>query len=81
MNLQVHLHYNMNQTDYLASKIITLEVILESLIEELDEQQLIKMKRFDKRIANKLKKIQKQIDEEKTKIDFSNIFFGPKGEA
>jgi len=71
----------MNQIEYLGTKIVTLEVILESLIEELDEKEIIKMKSFDKKIIKKLKKIQKELDEEKTQIDFTNMFFGQKGEA
>jgi len=71
----------MNQIEYLGTKIVTLEVILESLIEELDEKEIIKMKSFDKKIIKKLKKIQKELNEEKTQIDFTNMFFGQKGEA
>lgn len=71
----------MNQLQYLGNKIVTLEVILESLIEELDEKEIINMKSFDKKIIKKLKKLQKQLDDEKNAIDFSSMFFGQKGEA
>ena len=71
----------MTESQYIKTKLITLEVILESLIDELVDNKIIDGTSFDKTIVKKLKKIQKQLDEERNEIDFSNIFFGQKGEA
>lgn len=71
----------MTEIEYIGTKIVTFEVILETLLEELEESKIIKSKSFDKKIIKKLKKIQKELEIEKAEIDFSNIYFGQKGEA
>jgi hypothetical protein len=70
----------MTESDYLATKIITLEVILESLIEELENSKTIDGKRLDNIIFDKLNKLREEIDIEKD-VDYPNLFMGPIGEA
>jgi len=69
----------------LLSKIITLEVIVESLLEELFKKGIIDKESYDEavtlnvtKLENKLKKIQ---SEEIEDTDYSNILKGPIGKA
>lgn len=71
----------MTEIEYLGTKLITIEVILETLLEELEDKEIIKSKSFDKQIIKKLKKLQKEIDNEKNSLDLPILFFGEKGEA
>jgi len=71
----------MTEIEYLGTKLITIEVILETLLEELEDREIIKSKSFDKQIIKKLKKLQKEIDNEKNSLDLPILFFGEKGEA
>jgi hypothetical protein len=66
----------------LISKIITLEVIVDTLLEELFENDVIDKHKFDEVVLAKIKKLQNQLKKiEIDNIDYSNFFNGPIGEA
>ena len=68
--------------ELLISKVITLEVILDTLLEELFENDVIDKDKFDKVVLAKIQKLQNQLKKiEKNNIDYSNLFNGPIGEA
>tara|TARA_B110000503_G_scaffold102468_1_gene153067 strand:+ start:3293 stop:3505 length:213 start_codon:yes stop_codon:yes gene_type:complete len=68
--------------EVLISKIITLEVIVDTLLEELFENDVIDKHKFDKVVLAKIKKLQNQLKKiEIDNIDYSNLFNGPIGEA
>ena len=68
--------------ELLISKVITLEVILDTLLEELFENDVIDKDKFDKVVLAKIQKIQNQLKTiERNDIDYSNLFNGPIGEA
>ena len=69
----------------LEQKIKTLEIILETLVEELMDEGLIDEGRFDNNIIEKIKKLSEELEIEKEEQDEKEItsfpFFGKKGEA
>ena len=69
----------------LEQKIKTLEIILETLVEELMDEGLIDEDRFDNNIIAKIKKLSEELEIEKEEQDEKEItsfpFFGKKGEA
>ena len=69
----------------LEQKIKTLEIILETLVEELMDEGLIDEGRFDNNIIEKIKKLEthqkKEIDEQEEPESLLFPFFGKKGEA
>ena len=69
----------------LEQKIKTLEIILETLVEELMDEGLIDEGRFDNNIIAKIKKLSEELEIEKEEQDEKEItsfpFFGKKGEA
>ena len=69
----------------LEQKIKTLEIILETLVEELMDEGLIDEDRFDNNIIAKIKKLSEELEIEKEEEDEKEItsfpFFGKKGEA
>ena len=69
----------------LEQKIRTLEIILETIVDELIEEELIDEVRFDNAIIEKIKNLSKELEIEKEEEDekeFSSFpFFGKKGEA
>ena len=69
----------------LEQKIKTLEIILETLVEELMDEGLIDEDRFDNNIIEKIKKLSEELEIEKEEQDEKEItsfpFFGKKGEA
>ena len=68
--------------EILLSKVITLEVIVETLLEELFSNNIIDRNKFDEAVLIKIKKLEKQFKEiEKEDIDYSKLFKGPVGEA
>jgi hypothetical protein len=68
--------------ELLISKVITLEVILDTLLEELFENDVIDKNKFDKVVLAKIQKLQNQLKKiERDDIDYSNLFNGPIGEA
>ena len=69
----------------LEQKIKTLEIILETLVEELMDEGLIDEDGFDNNIIAKIKKLSEELEIEKEEQDEKEItsfpFFGKKGEA
>ena len=69
----------------LEQKIKTLEIILETIVDELIEEELIDEVRFDNAIIEKIKNLSKELEIEKEEQDEKEItsflFFGKKGEA
>ena len=68
----------------LEQKIKTLEIILETLVEELMDEGLIDEDRFDNNIIAKIKKLSEELEIEKEEEE-SEIglfpYYGKKGEA
>ena len=67
----------------LEQKIKTLEIILETLVEELMDEGLIDEDRFDNNIIAKIKKLSEELEkEEQDEKEITSFpFFGKKGEA
>jgi hypothetical protein len=69
----------------LEQKIKTLEIILETLVEELMDEGLIDEDRFDNNIIAKIKKLSEELEIEKEEEEESEIglfpYYGKKGEA
>ena len=55
----------MNKIYLLEQKISTLEIILESLIDELIDQELLDQLELDSKILTKIKHLNNQIEKEK----------------
>ena len=72
----------MNKIYLLEQKISTLEVILESLIDELIDQELLDQLELDSKILTKIKHLNNQIEKEKEEIEIIDFpYWGEKGEA
>jgi hypothetical protein len=74
----------MNKIYLLEQKISTLEIILESLIDELIDQELLDQLELDSKILTKIKHLNNQIEKEKEKEEIEIIdfpYWGEKGEA
>lgn len=81
----------MNKIYILEQKISTLEIIIESLVEELIESNLVTQKRLDDKIVDKIKLLSEELkynrielidDDEDFELSINGIpFFGKKGEA
>jgi len=68
--------------EIILSKVITLEVILETLLNELFKNGVINKDEFDDAVMINVEKINKQFKKiEKEEIDYSSLFKGPIGEA
>lgn len=72
----------MNKLYILEQKITTLEIIIESLVEELIENEIVDRDGLDARIVERLKELGNQIKEEENQIQLLNFpYWGEKGEA
>ena len=72
----------MNRLYILEQKITTLEIIVESLVEELIENEIVNRDGLDARIVERLKELGNQIKEEQDQIQLLNFpYWGEKGEA
>ena len=71
----------MTEQEYIATKIVTLEVIVESIMDELIENKILNKDSLDKAIFSKLNEIKQELETEKTDFDLSNFFMGEMGEA
>jgi len=72
----------MNKLYILEQKITTLEIIIESLVEELIENEIVDRDGLDTRIVERLKELGNQIKEEQNQIQLLNFpYWGEKGEA
>jgi alpha-N-acetylglucosamine transferase len=69
----------------LEQKIRTLEIIVETIVDELIQEELIDEVRFDNSIIKKIKQLNNEIQKEKELEDEKEMqsfpFFGKKGEA
>ena len=72
----------MNKLYILEQKITTLEIIIESLVEELIENEIVDRDGLDARIVERLKELGNQIKKEENQIQLLNFpYWGEKGEA
>jgi len=71
----------MTEQEYIATKIVTLEVIVESIMDELIENKILNKDSLDKAIFSKLNEIKQELETEKIDFDLSNFFMGKMGEA
>jgi precorrin-4 methylase len=71
----------MTEQEYIATKIVTLEVIVESIMDELIENKILNKDSLDKAIFSKLNEIKQELETEKIDFDLSNFFMGEMGEA
>ena len=72
----------MNKIYLLEQKISTLEIILESLVDELIDQELLDQLELDSKILTKIKHLNNQIEKEKEEIEIIDFpYWGEKGEA
>ena len=72
----------MNKLYILEQKISTLEIIIESLVEELIEKELVNQESLDSRILEKIKELGNKIKQEEQQIQLLNFpYWGEKGEA
>lgn len=62
-------------------KLLTLEVIVETIIDELIDKKLIDADTFDVALIEKIKEIDAITKVEEKEFDYSKFFMGPKGEA
>ena len=69
----------------LEQKLKTLEIILETMVEELIDEELIDGELFDKKLIEKIKEFSNEIQEIKEEEEESEIglfpYYGKKGEA
>jgi len=72
----------MNKLYILEQKITTLEIIIESLVEELIENEIVDRDGLDVRIVERLKELSNKVKEEKKQIELLDFpYWGQKGEA
>jgi hypothetical protein len=71
----------MNKLYLLEQKISTLEIILESIVDELIEQELVNQTTLDTKILEKIKKLNETLREETELEMVSFPYWGEKGEA
>jgi hypothetical protein len=68
--------------EIILSKVITLEVIMETLLNELFKNGVLDRDEFDAAVTENVEKINKQFKKiEKEEVDYSILFKGPIGEA
>ena len=72
----------MNKLYILEQKISTLEIIIESLVEELIENELVNQETLDGRIIEKIKELGNKLKEQEKEVQIFNFpYWGEKGEA
>jgi hypothetical protein len=72
----------MNKLYILEQKISTLEIIIESLVEELIENELVNQETLDGRIIEKIKELGNKLKEQEKEVQILNFpYWGEKGEA
>jgi len=72
----------MNKLYILEKKIETLEIILESIVEELIDTELVNREALDAKILERIKELANEIKDEEKQIDLLNFpYWGEKGEA
>lgn len=67
--------------DVILHKLLTLEVIVETLMDTLIENELIDVEKFDDSLIEKIKELDSISTKTKDEFDYSPFLMGPKGEA
>lgn len=67
--------------EILLHKLLTLEVIVETIIDTLVENELIDIEKFDDSLIEKIQQLDNVSKKEKDEFDYSPFYMGPKGEA
>jgi predicted 2-oxoglutarate/Fe(II)-dependent dioxygenase YbiX len=63
----------MNKLYILEQKIATLEIILESIVEELIETELVNRKKLDFRIIERIKELSNEVKDEEKQIELLKV--------
>ena len=72
----------MSRLYILEQKIATLEIIIESLVEELIDSKIVDRDGLDKKILNRIKELGNQVKEQEIEVELLNFpYWGEKGEA
>jgi len=67
--------------DVILHKLLTLEVIVETIMDTLIENELIDADTFDDNLIAKIKELDGISNNTKDEFDYSPFLMGPKGEA
>lgn len=67
--------------DVILHKLLTLEVIVETIMDMLIENELIDADTFDDTLIVKIKELDRISNKSEDKFDYSPFLMGPKGEA
>ena len=67
--------------EMLLHKLLTLEVIVETIIDTLVENELINIEKFDDSLIQKIQQLDNISKKPKDEFDYSLFYMGPKGEA
>ena len=67
--------------ELVLEKLITLEIVVETMLDTLVESKTIDRTEFDDAVIATLNKIKKQIDSEISETELNHFFMGPKGDA
>jgi hypothetical protein len=72
----------MSRLYILEQKIATLEIIIESLVEELVDSKIVDRDGLDKKILDRIKELGNQVREQEIEVELLNFpYWGEKGEA
>lgn len=72
----------MSRLYILEQKIATLEIIIESLVEELIDSKIVDRDGLDKKILDRIKELGNQVREQEIEVELLNFpYWGEKGEA
>jgi uncharacterized coiled-coil protein SlyX len=72
----------MSRLYILEQKIATLEIIIESLVEELIDSEIVDRDGLDKKILDRIKELGNQVKEQEIEVELLNFpYWGEKGEA
>jgi uncharacterized coiled-coil protein SlyX len=72
----------MSRLYILEQKIATLEIIIESLVEELIDSKIVDRDGLDKKILDRIKELGNQVKEQEIEVELLNFpYWGEKGEA
>lgn len=72
----------MSRLYILEQKIATLEIIIESLVEELIDSKIVDRDGLDKKILDRIKELGNRVREQEIEVELLNFpYWGEKGEA
>jgi hypothetical protein len=72
----------MSRLYILEQKIATLEIIIESLVEELINNEIVNRDGLDKKILDRIRELGNQVKEQEIEVELLNFpYWGEKGEA